>query len=76
MGHKSNEKTQNKDIIYLDIFKKVTPSKNQLEKHFFGSKLSKNKDFLKILKTDDDLNYLAKSVEQFFQNLISMHHKV
>jgi hypothetical protein len=54
----------------------VTPSKNQLEKHFFGSKLSKNKDFLKILKTDDDLNYLAKSVEQFFQNHISMHHKV
>jgi hypothetical protein len=26
----------------------------------------KNKDFFKNLKTDDDLNYLAKFVEQLF----------
>jgi hypothetical protein len=36
------------------------------KKHIFSSNLFKNKDFFKILKTDHDINYLAKSVEQLF----------
>jgi hypothetical protein len=35
-----------------------------MKKHIFGSNLFKNKDFFKISKTDDYLNYLAKFVEQ------------
>jgi hypothetical protein len=31
--------------------------------------LFKNKDFFKNLKTDDDLNYLAKFVEQLFSKI-------
>jgi hypothetical protein len=34
------------------------------KKHIFSSNYFKNKDFFIILKTDDDLKYLAKSVEQ------------
>jgi hypothetical protein len=37
-----------------------------MKNHIFSSNLFKNKDFFKILKTDDDLNYLAKFVEQLF----------
>jgi hypothetical protein len=37
-----------------------------MKKHIFRSNLFKNKDFFKILKTGDDLNYLAKSVGSFF----------
>jgi hypothetical protein len=36
--------------------------------HIFGFKYLKNIFFFKILKKDDDLNYLAKFVEQFFAN--------
>jgi hypothetical protein len=36
------------------------------KKHNFNSNLFKSKDFFKIFKTDDDLNHLAKSVEQIF----------
>jgi hypothetical protein len=35
-----------------------------MKKHIFGSNLFKNKDFFKILKIDDYLNYLSKFVEQ------------
>jgi hypothetical protein len=38
--------------------------KKTVKKRIFSSKLFKNKYFFKILKTEDDLNYLAKSVEQ------------
>jgi hypothetical protein len=41
----------------------VCTSKNQWQSHNFGSNLFKNKDFFKILGTDDNLNYLAKFVE-------------
>jgi hypothetical protein len=34
------------------------------KKYIFSSNLFKNEDFFKILNTDDDFNYLAKSVEQ------------
>jgi hypothetical protein len=37
-----------------------------MEKRVFGSNLFKNKDFFKILKTGDYLNYLAKFVEEYF----------
>jgi hypothetical protein len=37
-----------------------------LKKHIFSSTLFKNKDLFKILKTDENLNYLAKFVEQLF----------
>jgi hypothetical protein len=37
-----------------------------MKKYVFSSNLSKNKYFFKILKTDVDLNYLAKFMEQFF----------
>jgi hypothetical protein len=37
----------------------------QIKKHILNSYF-KNKDFFKILKTYDDLNYLAKFKEQFF----------
>jgi hypothetical protein len=37
-----------------------------MKKHNFSFNLFKNKDFFKVLKTDDVLNYLAKSVEQLF----------
>jgi hypothetical protein len=37
-----------------------------MKKHIFSSNKFKNKDFFKILKTDDDLNYLVKFVEQLF----------
>jgi hypothetical protein len=37
-----------------------------MKKHIFSSNLFKNIFFFKILKTDDDLIYLAKFVEQFF----------
>jgi hypothetical protein len=46
--------------------KPVCTSKNHLKKPIFSSYLFKNKDFFKIFKTDDDLNYLAKFVEQLF----------
>jgi hypothetical protein len=36
------------------------------KKHIFSSILFKNEDFYKILKTDDEINYLAKFVEQLF----------
>jgi hypothetical protein len=35
-------------------------------KNTFGSNLFENKDFFKILKTDDQIIYLAKFVEQLF----------
>jgi hypothetical protein len=44
----------------------TSTSKNQWKKHIFSSNSFKNKGFFKILKTDDDLNYLAKFLEQFF----------
>jgi hypothetical protein len=60
------KKTQNEEKISLIFFKRwpVCKLKNQWKKHIFGSKLFKNKDFFKIKKADDDLNYLAKFVEQ------------
>jgi hypothetical protein len=43
--------------------------KNSIKKnHIFSSNLFKNEDFSRILKTDDDLKYLAKSVGEFFSN--------
>jgi hypothetical protein len=37
-----------------------------MKKHNCICNLFKNKDFFKILQTNDDLDYLAKSVEQLF----------
>jgi hypothetical protein len=37
-----------------------------MKKHIISSNLFKNKDFFKILKTNDYLNYEAKFVEQHF----------
>jgi hypothetical protein len=37
-----------------------------MEKHIFSFNLFKNEDFFKVSKTNDDFNYLAKSVEQLF----------
>jgi hypothetical protein len=45
----------------LQIFSKI-----QWKKYFFGSNKFKTKDFSKILKTDDDLHYLAKFEERLF----------
>jgi hypothetical protein len=59
------KKPENKGKMSLNIFKKVT----SLLITFFALTYSKLKIF-KIFKTDDALNYLAKSVEQFFQNHI------
>jgi hypothetical protein len=39
-----------------------------MKKTHFSSNLFKNKDFLKIYKSNDDLNYLAKFVEKHFSN--------
>jgi hypothetical protein len=47
-----------------------------MKKHIFSSYLFKNKEFFKILKTNDVLNYLAKFVEQICQKHIAMHQKV
>jgi hypothetical protein len=39
-----------------------------MKKHIFSSNLLKNQHFFQILKTNDNLNYLAKSVEELFSN--------
>jgi hypothetical protein len=54
----------------------VTHQKINEKKHVLSSNLFKNKDFFKILKTDDDSSYLTKFLEQLFQNHISLHQKV
>jgi hypothetical protein len=44
----------------------VCTSKNQWKNNIFSSKLFKNENFFKILKTNDYLNYLEKLVDQHF----------
>jgi hypothetical protein len=60
---------QNKEKITLNIFKLVITSfhiKKIMKKKIFSSNLFENKDFFKIIKTNDDLNYLEKFVEKLF----------
>jgi hypothetical protein len=52
--------------ITLNIFKKGDHRKINEKNTFLALTYAKIKIFFKILKTDDDLNKLAKFVEQFF----------
>jgi hypothetical protein len=38
--------------------------------HFYSSNLFKNKDFFKISKKNDSLNYLEKLIEQHFSKTL------
>jgi hypothetical protein len=65
---------QNKGKNSFKIFKKVT--KKSMKKHIFSSNLFKNNFFFNFIKTDDDLNYLAKSVEQNHNSMLQKVQKI